>query len=699
MSYGKYGMKNIGGVSPSNMMGIAYNDPGFALGALIAQNYNKNWEDRGNQKAIDAALASLSPTGNAQEQQLATQQFQSMQPQEGTLQGRNMLGIGAGYTIPTGKGLLGEGIPASTAPTGQAAPTGTGLFGSMLPPTNAPNAREMLGLQDTPQGTGLFGSVFPPKLKDEAPKQGLFASVFPEPEKDLKERLLEDSLAKGGLLSNGLLLHKLWEADQQKKNSSGRQLLGLESTDGPSARELLGLQDAPEGTGLLSSILPPKETKEEPEGGLLTNAMINYHLNGPGSSVENTSSQILKDYLGDYSLGKDAEGNTVLNKSQGIGDIAQGMADQRLQNFDADRWMADTQLNLMKQGYPPEQIERIMGPLAQKAAGIQKQQYEAKAGEAIDQFFKLAGDGKYDEANAVLYKATQYAPDMINKILSGSVAPKDIYATQTGRENLALQHGYNLDTLEQQYQYGEKKADSALGRQKDLTSFTADVKRHYANAAMEDKVRFLQGLGIDPKVIQAAVTGVGKSSTKQVVSPQYKAASDYVRSWQAAHKNDTDTAWQNDPTYQTAMTVMQAGFMPEQNATLTELSTGVNSMIKSLSGSAGESEASINAVRSALEKYKGHLTPEQMGNINQYLDGANAIRELRAGYTDQARKYAGGVDLTILQRLGITKEELNTLAARPPARAPRQAAPIKDEDSVLESMKDKSNYHIKMSDY
>lgn len=490
MSYGKYGMKNIGGVSPNNMMGIAYNDPGFALGALIAQNYNKNWEDRGNQKAIDAALASLSPTGNAQEQQLATQQFQGMQPpQEGTLQGRNMLGIGAGYTIPTSKGLLGEDIPASAAPT-QAAPTGTGLFGSMSPP-NAPNGRGLLGLQGTPQGTGLFGSMsdtFPSmRAKEEQPKQGLFASVFPEPEKDLKEQLKEKVLSESGLLTGGLLLNKLWEADQQKKNSSGRQLLGLESTDGPSARELLGLQDAPEGTGLLSSILPPKETKEEPEGGLLTNAMINYHLNGPGSSVENTSNQMLKDYLGDYSLGKDAEGNTVLNKSQGIGDIAQQMADQRLQNFDANQWMANMQLSLMRQGYSPEQIGYIMEPLAQKAMGIQKEQYEAKAGEAIDQFFNLANQGKYGEANAVLYKATQYAPDMINKILSGSVAPKDIYATQTGRENMVLQH-----------ELGQKGADANVGRQITLNDHSfanqvklAELKRAWDVADNKERIQLM----------------------------------------------------------------------------------------------------------------------------------------------------------------------------------------------------------------
>lgn len=175
MSYGKYGMKNIGTGMPNNMMGIAYNDPWFAAGALLAQNWNKNYEDRGNKKAIDAALAELSPTGNAQEQQMATQQFQRMQPQGDTLQGRNMLGIGAGYTVPTGKGLLGGEIPPAAS---NATATGTGVLSSIMPPepeSDEPSARELLSLQGMPQGTGLFGSIFPEK---EEPKGGLFANVL-----------------------------------------------------------------------------------------------------------------------------------------------------------------------------------------------------------------------------------------------------------------------------------------------------------------------------------------------------------------------------------------------------------------------------------------------------------------------------------------------------------------------------------------
>lgn len=237
MSYGKYGMKNIGAGMPNNMMGIAYNDPWFAAGALLAQNWNKNYEDRGNKKAIDAALAELSPTGNAQEQQMATQQFQGMQPQGDTLQGRNMLGIGAGYTVPTGKGLLGGEIPPAAS---NATATGTEVLSSIMPPepeSDEPSARELLGLQGMPQGTGLFGSIFPEK---EEPKGGLFANVL------------------------------------------GNYRLGGEG-----------------GPAVQSAVAQPEAAQEQAptQGGLITNALINYHLNGGGSPLENTSSQIMRDYL------------------------------------------------------------------------------------------------------------------------------------------------------------------------------------------------------------------------------------------------------------------------------------------------------------------------------------------------------------------------------------------------------------------
>lgn len=51
MSYGKYGFKKTGGSSSAEEM--ALNDPMFALGQLIAQNWSKNYEDRGIKKAVD----------------------------------------------------------------------------------------------------------------------------------------------------------------------------------------------------------------------------------------------------------------------------------------------------------------------------------------------------------------------------------------------------------------------------------------------------------------------------------------------------------------------------------------------------------------------------------------------------------------------------------------------------------------------
>lgn len=60
MSYGKYGMKKIYGQPDfSNMASIAYSDPTFALGMLLAKGYNKQYDDRGVRKAQEEMMGDL----------------------------------------------------------------------------------------------------------------------------------------------------------------------------------------------------------------------------------------------------------------------------------------------------------------------------------------------------------------------------------------------------------------------------------------------------------------------------------------------------------------------------------------------------------------------------------------------------------------------------------------------------------------
>lgn len=62
MSYGKYGFKNskyYGQPDFSNMASIAYTDPDFALGLLLAKGYNKQYDDRGVRKAQEAMIGNL----------------------------------------------------------------------------------------------------------------------------------------------------------------------------------------------------------------------------------------------------------------------------------------------------------------------------------------------------------------------------------------------------------------------------------------------------------------------------------------------------------------------------------------------------------------------------------------------------------------------------------------------------------------
>ena len=65
MSYGKYGFKKMGN-SGSAADEMAVRDPWFALGQLVAQNWSKNYEDRGLQKAVaEYGVDSLLPKETA----------------------------------------------------------------------------------------------------------------------------------------------------------------------------------------------------------------------------------------------------------------------------------------------------------------------------------------------------------------------------------------------------------------------------------------------------------------------------------------------------------------------------------------------------------------------------------------------------------------------------------------------------------
>lgn len=76
MSYGKYGMKKIYGQPDFNNIGsVAYNDPEFALGMLLAQGWNKQYDDRGVRKAQEAMQESLSGEASAEDRNKALDDY------------------------------------------------------------------------------------------------------------------------------------------------------------------------------------------------------------------------------------------------------------------------------------------------------------------------------------------------------------------------------------------------------------------------------------------------------------------------------------------------------------------------------------------------------------------------------------------------------------------------------------------------
>lgn len=76
MSYGKYGRKRIYGQPDFNNIGsVAYNDPEFALGMLLAQGWNKQYDDRGVRKAQEAMQESLSGEASAEDRNKALDDY------------------------------------------------------------------------------------------------------------------------------------------------------------------------------------------------------------------------------------------------------------------------------------------------------------------------------------------------------------------------------------------------------------------------------------------------------------------------------------------------------------------------------------------------------------------------------------------------------------------------------------------------
>lgn len=175
-----------------------------------------------------------------------------------------------------------------------------------------------------------------------------------------------------------------------------------------------------------------------------------------------------------------------------------------------------------------------VGPdMARKVAGQKAMVYKANRLSAYANGLSTNGitDGSINEiGQKILSQIALEKPEAYQNMLNMYALPKDQYATKVGRENAAIQHqyglenaavnhGYNTENMNRQFalnQQGasndlERKKDFAqfnLGNKKDFLEFTTNLKRQLNNANMQDRVAFMEAIGVPKDAIQMAVAGI-----------------------------------------------------------------------------------------------------------------------------------------------------------------------------------------------
>lgn len=146
----------------------------------------------------------------------------------------------------------------------------------------------------------------------------------------------------------------------------------------------------------------------------------------------------------------------------------------------------------------------------------QDQRQQMYSSEVIQSAIDKLKAGEFSDYYSTGLRALQENPTLAKTILSGAPAPRDFYGTQTGRENMALQHGYRLDTMGKQFDYGQKAADAALERTAEMSKLNLNQRvelmlRSSNIKNQADRERMLMMYGV-----VKAVTGSHEEALKYV---------------------------------------------------------------------------------------------------------------------------------------------------------------------------------------
>jgi len=465
----------------------AVNDPMFALGQLIAANWNKNYEDRGIRKAqqgIDSALSG-NPNPNTNELNTALDEVAKQK------QAQNYATLGTNSPLDISTMVDTQGL-------------------------------------NTPMGIARYNNSY---LND--PNNFLDSDEFSQIQRNNASTAQDRMQALKDL---GYVPQTFEEKGRQALNE-GLGKLSLDRTVGQGATY-----------GNIDTNQQPVVTN--PDGSVSTVRSMSFDDDGKETLIPTVSQdgRILsnKDAIGEYRrTGRNLgvfdsidQANDVaekihndeekrlgynMNLSPSANDIAQQTADKRLDNFKADVFLADQQKNLMGKGYTSEQIDRILAPYKAKAAEVQKEQDKSKAAKYINILENTDFSKGYDpKALTALIGLKEYDPEAANMYAKNLVTGKDQWNLKvddykTGRN----------------FKYQQEGADNQLGRGMKLSNYNVQQKLAMQQAEYNQKVDRLVGAGVAPKDAALLATGFkpgnGVDGGQKQAAEYYKVASDYVK--------------------------------------------------------------------------------------------------------------------------------------------------------------------------
>lgn len=205
---------------------------------------------------------------------------------------------------------------------------------------------------------------------------------------------------------------------------------------------------------------------------------------------------------------------------------ATGNVLQQVRNSaDKSDWQAptisieDVKMALRKKGVDEDIIEKELSYYNSK---IKERANATLTPQIFDKFNK----GDYTGALQDTLRLKQYDPETANVLLSGSVTPRDLYAS--GQESAKYDRNRNdkMSDRDQQHAWDLEAEGRKINNAKDMALFNAKLTREAANWSIEDKVAFAQR---NPEyasvVLGKSAAGGGKDIFE---SGAFKAAKDQI---------------------------------------------------------------------------------------------------------------------------------------------------------------------------